>query len=84
MILYLGVAIANEDNLVRPECILVDAPYFVHQKYRDLFTDTLYKYSFRPSSFRFHIIFLNRDELPGAKSAAAVAVRSDCDKYITM
>ena len=84
VILYLGVAIANEDNLVRPECILVDAPYFVHQKYRDLFTDTLYKYSFRPSSFRFHIIFLNRDELPGAKSAAAVAVRSDFDKYITM
>ncbi|MFR2147914.1 MAG: hypothetical protein ACLS5C_05900, partial [Waltera sp.] len=84
VILYLGVAIANEDNLVRPKCILVDAPYFVHQKYRDLFMDTLYKYSFHPSSFRFHIIFLNRDELPGAKSAAAVAIRSDFDKYIAI
>ena len=84
VILYLGVAIANEDNLVRPESILVDAPYFVHQKYRDLFMDTLYKYAFRPSSFRFHIIFLNRDELPGAKSAAAVAVRSDFDNYIAI
>lgn len=84
VILYLGVAIANEDNLVRPESILVDAPYFVHQKYRELFMDTLYKYSFRPSHFRFHIIFLNRDELPGAKSAAAVAIRSDFDKYIAI
>lgn len=84
VILYLGVAIANEDNLVRPNSILVDAPYFVHQKYRDLFMETLYKYSFRPSSFRFHILFLDRDELPGAKSAAAVAVRSDFYEYITV
>ena len=84
VILYLGVAIANEDNLVRPHSILVDAPYFVHQQYRDLFMDTLYKYSFRPDSFRFHIIFLDRDELPGARSAAAVAVRSDFDKYIAV
>ena len=84
VILYLGVAIANEDNLVRPHSILVDAPYFVHQQYRDLFMDTLYKYSFRPSSFRFHVIFLNRDELPGARSAAAVAVRNDFDKYIAV
>ena len=84
VILYLGVAIANEDNLVRPHSILVDAPYFVHQRYRELFMDTLYKYSFRPSSFRFHVIFLNRDELPGARSAAAVAVRSDFDKYIAV
>lgn len=84
VILYLGVAIANEDNLVRPHSILVDAPYFVHQQYRDLFMDTLYKYSFRPGSFRFHVIFLNRDELPGARSAAAVAVRNDFDKYIAV
>lgn len=84
VILYLGVAIANEDNLVRPHSILVDAPYFVHQQYRDLFMDTLYKYSFRPSSFRFHVVFLDRDELPGARSAAAVAVRNDFDKYIAV
>ena len=84
VILYLGVAIANEDNLVRPHSILADAPYFVHQKYRDLFMDTLYKYSFRPSSFRFHVIFLERNELSGARSAAAVAVRSDFYEYITV
>ena len=67
VILYLGVAIANEDNLVRPKCILCGRSLFCPSEIPDLFMDTLYKYSFHPSSFRFHIIFLNRDELPGPK-----------------
>lgn len=82
VVFYLGVAIANEDNLMRPHSILVDAPYFSSNKYRDIFIETIYKYSFRPSSFKFNIIFMEHDELSGSRSAAAVAIRSDFNEYI--
>lgn len=82
VVFYLGVATANEDNLVRPHSILVDAPYFTSAKYRDLFIETIYKYSFRPSSFKFNIIFIEHDELSGSRSAAAVAIRNDFNEYI--
>ena len=82
VVFYLGVAIANQDNLMRPHSILVDAPYFSSQKYRDIFTETIYKYSFRPTSFKFNVIFIEPDEQNGAKSAAAVAIRNDFNEYI--
>lgn len=82
VVFYLGVAIANEDNLVRPHSILADAPYFTSEKYRNIFIETIYKYSFRPSSFQFNVIFIEPDEIIGPKSAAAVAIRNDFDEYI--
>ena len=82
VVFYLGVAIANEDNLVRPHSILVDAPYFSYEKYRRIFIETIYKYSFRPSSFRFNVIFIEPDEINGPKSGAAVAIRNDFNEYI--
>lgn len=82
VVFYLGVAIANQDNLMRPHSILVDAPYFCSEKYRDLFIKTLYQYSFCPSSFKFNVFFIERDALNGSRSAAAVAIRNDFNEYI--
>lgn len=82
VVFYLGVAVANEDNLMRPHSILVDAPYFSFGKYRDIFIETIYQYSFRPGSFKFNVIFIENDESNGPKSAAAVAIRNDFNEYI--
>ena len=79
---YLGIAVANEDNLVRPSSILVDAEYFTDTTYRNYFADTIKKYSFRPNDFEFQFIYIDRNYINGPRSAAALAIRKDFDSYI--
>ena len=79
---YLGIGVANEDNLVRPHTILVDAELFTTEEYRSYFADTIKKYSFRPDSFEFNFIYIDRSYINGPRSAAALAIRTDFDVYI--
>lgn len=81
-ITYLGIAIANIDNFVHPDTILVDARLFSTDTNRKLFLDTVYENSVRPASSAPNFIFIERDEYTGAKGGAAIAVQTDLEAYI--
>lgn len=81
-ITFLGIAIANIDNWVHPDTILVDARLFTTDQNRKLFLDTVYKNSVRPASYAPKFIFIERNVYTGAKGGAALAVQTDLETYI--
>jgi predicted NBD/HSP70 family sugar kinase len=81
-VFYLGIAIANIDNFVRPKTILVDSRLLSKEENRKYFLDTLRQNLFRPAFTVPDILFLDYDEFSGARGAAAVAIQTDLDSYV--
>jgi len=79
-ILYLGLAIANIDNFVKPECVVIECRLFDNPDNREslmkIINNNLYRKTF--NDYRFS--FLQSDEYSGAKGAAAVAIKGDIEK----
>lgn len=81
-ITYLGIAMANIYNFIQPDCIFVEARLFTNESNRSLFLETVYKYSIAQVTKLPKFIFIDYNELNGAQSAAAIAVRADLETYI--
>ncbi len=76
---YLGLAIANVDNFVKPGCIVIESRYFNYDKYRKLLMDVINRNLYRRSSNDSRFVFLPDDRYSGAKGAAALAIKNDLE-----
>lgn len=79
---YLGIAIANVDNMFRPDCFLVESKLFTNDSNKDIFFTALQKNLFRPEEEQAKFIFVTPEANNGAKGAAAVAIQKDLGIYI--
>ena len=79
---YLGIAVANVDNLIRPHSMLIEGRIFSNPKNREHFLNTIKENQFRLSDTKTQLIFIDYDDYSGAKGAAAVAIRKDLETYI--
>jgi len=79
---YLGIAIANVDNIFRPDCILVEAKLFNNEINKAPFFNALKKNLFGPEENKANFIFITPDNENGAKGAATVAIQKDLGTYI--
>lgn len=79
---YLGIAIANVYNFIQPNCIFMEARIFQNMQNRSLFLDTVYKHSIAQVTKLPQFIFVDFDDLNGARSACAIAVKTDLDIYL--
>ena len=79
---YLGLAIANFDNIVRPETFIIEGKIFENNKNREIFVENVLKNTFRHSDDKLDLIFTTPDDFTGARGAAAVAVQHSLGLYI--
>jgi Transcriptional regulator/sugar kinase len=77
---YLGLAIANIDNFVRPECIAVEARIFESELHRKRLLDIMHRNLYRGVKSDPLVLFVPANPLSGARGAAAVAVMSYLEK----
>jgi predicted NBD/HSP70 family sugar kinase len=81
-VFYLGLAIANIDNFVRPHSIFIEGVLFSNDNNRDLLLKTIHHNLYRATLTDINFFFIEADEFSGAKCAAAVAIRNDLGHYI--
>lgn len=79
---HLGIAIANIDNFVKPQCILIDSHLFQNQKNKDLLMEVIHKNLYTATNMDTNYIFVEPNEFSGAEGAAAVAVQNDLKTFI--
>lgn len=81
-IYHMGIAIANIDNFVKPQCILIDSHLFQSQKNQDQLTKVIYQNQYTATNMDTNFIFVEPNEFSGAEGAAAVAVKNDLKTFI--
>lgn len=74
---YLGLAIANIDNFVKPGCVVIESRFFGYGEFRDLLMKWIDRNLYRMSSINSRFVFRPYDQFSGARGAAAVAVKND-------
>jgi len=79
---YLGIAIANIDNFVKPQCILIDSHLFQNKKNQEQLMNVIHKNLYTATNIDTNFIFVEPNEFSGAKGAAAVAVQNDLKTFI--
>ncbi|MBR6085780.1 MAG: ROK family transcriptional regulator [Spirochaetales bacterium] len=79
---YLGLAIANIDNFVKPECVAIECRLFDNLDNRELLMKEINRNLYRKTYNDFRFTFMKGDELSGACGAAAVAIKNDLENYI--
>ena len=79
---YLGIAVANVDNLIRPHSMLIEGRIFSNTKNKEHFLSTIQENQFRLTDTKTRLIFIDYDDFSGAKGAAAVAIRNNLEHYI--
>ena len=79
---YLGLAIANIDNFVKPECVAIECRLFDNLGNRDLLMNEINRNLYRKTFNDFRFSFMQSDDYSGAKGAAAVAIKNDLDNYM--
>ncbi len=79
---YLGLSIANIDNFVRPECIVIEARIFDDMDHRKKLLEVIHKNLYRGTMSDSSFYFLGRDEYSGAKGAVATAIRHDLEIFV--
>lgn len=79
---YLGLAIANFDNILRPHTIFIDGILFLNEQNRDLLLKTAKKNFFNSDINPLQFQFLDKDTFSGAKGAAALAIQKELEIYI--
>lgn len=79
---YLGLAIANIDNFVKPECVAIECRLFDNLDNRELLMKEINRNLYRRTYNDYRFTFMKGDELSGARGAAAVAIKNDLENYI--
>lgn len=83
-VLYLGVAIANIDNFMRPSKNLVECKLMALPENRKLLLEALSSNLYTATEEKTDVVFIDHDEFSGAKGAAAVAIRKDLETYVEL
>lgn len=81
-VFYLGLALANIDNFVRPHTIFIDGILFRNEENREYLMEVIHKNLYRATLTDIHIHFIDAEPQSGAKAAAAVAIRDDLGSYL--
>ncbi len=79
---YLGLAIANIDNFVKPECVVIECRLFDNLKNRDILMNVINRNLYRKTFNDYRFSFMKSDEFSGAKGAAAVAIKNNLESYM--
>lgn len=79
---FLGIALANFDNIVRPDTCIIEAKLFGNEKNREIFMRNMEENTFRHESDRHDFRFVTPDDYLGARGAAAVALQHGLGLYI--
>ncbi len=81
-IYYLGLAMANVDNLVRPYMMLFDGEFFSSEAVKTKFLDHIKANLYRSTLRDVHFRFIPADDFSGALGACAAVVRWDLNEYV--
>ena len=76
---YLGLAIANIDNFVKPGCVVIESRYFGYEEYRALLMKWIDRNLYCRSNINSRFVFRPYDQFSGARGAAALAVKNDLE-----
>ncbi|MGN0851675.1 MAG: ROK family protein [Candidatus Ornithospirochaeta sp.] len=79
---YLGLAVANIENFVKPECIVIEGKLFDEEEYRKVLLDVIRRNLYRATYPDMKFYFKKSDEYSGAKGASAVAVKRDLEAFL--
>ncbi|MGN1164105.1 MAG: ROK family protein [Candidatus Ornithospirochaeta sp.] len=79
---YLGLAVANIENFVKPECMVIEGHLFDNEECRKVLLDVIYKNLYRETSPDLKFYFKESDEYSGAKGASAIAVKWDLESFL--
>lgn len=79
---YLGIAIANIDNFVRPECVAIEGKLFDDEENRRELLEVIHSSLYNETLSDHRFVFIPTDEYSGAKGAATVAIRSNLEKFL--
>lgn len=78
---YLGLAIANIDNFVRPECMVIEGKLFDKEENRERLLSVIHKNLYRVTFSDYRFCFIKSDDYSGAKGAVAIAIKGNLEKY---
>ena len=79
---YLGLAIANIDNFVRPECVVVEGKVFSEEENRKKLLSIIQTNLYNAASTNHRLIFLPQDNFSGAKGAVAIAIMHALELFL--
>lgn len=84
-LLYIGIAVANIENFVRPEVLLLEGSLFQYEPNQKYLMQIIQKNVYcAVQSDRTKMFFLEEDDFSGARGAAAVTIRKDLEDYIEL
>lgn len=81
-VIQIGVAIANIDNLIRPDFFLIEGHLFDIEENQKLLLATINQNLYTVIGSKFNFRFIKYNSLSGALGAAAVAIQQDLVTYI--
>lgn len=79
---YLGLAIANIDNFVRPEYVVVEGKLFDEEENRKYLLDVIHRNLYRVTMSDYRFLFRRSDDFSGARGASAIAIRKDLELFV--
>ena len=79
---YLGLAVANVNNLFRPHTMFIDGMLFSDEQNQRRLLEVAEQNIYHATLKALHIKFPRPDTYNGAKGAAAVAIQKDLETYI--
>lgn len=79
---YLGLAIANIENFVRPECMIIECKLFDNEQNRESLLATIHANLYRAAFSDLRVYFKKSDEFSGAKGAAATALKRNLELFL--
>ena len=79
---YLGLAIANIDNFVKPGCVAIESRYFGYEEFKNRLMQCIDRNLYRGLSINPRFVFLPYDNFSGARGAAALAIKNDFESEV--
>lgn len=78
----LGLAIANIDNFVRPDTMLIESKFFLQERNRIRLLEVIHQNLYTETVMDVKFSFVPPDAFSGALGAAAAAIREDLKAYV--
>ena len=79
---HMGLAVANIDNFMRPDCMLIESKLYNTPENRRLMLEVIHKNLYTETIQDVKFNFVPHDEFSGALGAVAAAVRRDMEEYV--
>ena len=79
---YLGLAIANIENFVKPDSMVIEGKLFSKEEYRRILIEIVHKNVYRGTFQELKLLFKESQELSGAIGASAIAIKSNLESFL--